>query len=113
MITQAEGIRDGKSDVELIAQILATNSSLAKDWKVDTCSRYLLVGNKISAKSKKILARWELAFQRGTLLDGITLLRSACTASSSQERDSSPVKGHRRLRARFLESQALSILKEQ
>ena len=85
MIKKAECIRDGKSDVELIAQILATNTSLANDWKADTCSRYLQVGSKISTKSKKILARWELAFQRNTLLDGITLLRSAATACPSQE----------------------------
>ena len=85
MIKKAENMRDGKSDVDLIAQILATNSSLAKDWKPDTCSRYLYVGNKIGTKPKKILARWELAFQRETLLDGISLLRSAASACPGQE----------------------------
>ena len=64
MTRTAESTRDGKSDVELIASILATNRMLAKDWKADTCARYLQVGNKISNKAKKILSRWELAFQR-------------------------------------------------
>ena len=37
-----------------------------------------------SPKAKKVLSRWELAFQRNTLLDGITLLRSAAAACASQ-----------------------------
>ena len=85
MIKRAEATRNGRSDVDLIVQILATNTSLAKDWKADTCGRYLSVGNKMSAKAKKILARWELAFQRSTVLDGITLLRSAATACAGQD----------------------------
>ena len=53
MIRQAdESIRNGRSDVDLITHILATNSSLAKEWKSDTCARYLQVGNKISKKPR-------------------------------------------------------------
>ena len=69
----------------MIAAILASETSLAKEWKADTCARYLQVGKLISTKTKKILTRWELAFQRETLLDGITNLRSAATACASQE----------------------------
>ena len=37
MIKKAGATRDGKSDADLIANILATETSLAKDWKADTC----------------------------------------------------------------------------
>ena len=83
MIKAAEPLRDGRSDIELIAHILTSKPELANDWKADTCARYLFVANKINDSTKKILARWELAFQRNTLLDGITLLRSAATACAS------------------------------
>ena len=64
MIRTAKGRRGGKGDADLIASILATNRMLAKDWKADTCARYLQVRNKISDKAKKISSRWELAIQR-------------------------------------------------
>ena len=85
MVKAAEPQRDGRSDADLIAAILSTRKELAKDWKSDTCGRYLSVASKINDKSKQLLSRWELAFQRNTLLDGITLLRAAATASGNAE----------------------------
>ena len=58
---------------------------LEQDWKADTCGRYLQVAAKLDTKGRGILNRWELAFQRSTLLDGITLLRAAATACRTAE----------------------------
>ena len=82
MVQEAEPQRAGMKDVDLLASVLATRPELAKDWKADTCSRYLAVAGKITEHSKTILSRWELMFQRNTLLDGITLLRAAATATA-------------------------------
>ena len=43
------------------------------------------MANKIDANSKEVLTRWELVFGRGTLVYGITPLRSAATASGTSE----------------------------
>ena len=83
MVLLAEAQRCGMSDPDLLANVLATRKELAKDWKSDTCGRYLAVADKINAKCKLILTRWELMFQRNTLLDGITLLRAASTTCTN------------------------------
>eukprot|EP00974_Lingulodinium_polyedra_P041796 4013985-Lingulodinium_polyedra.AAC.1 len=80
MVKAAESQRDGKSDADLLAHILSTRPELAKDWKSDTCSRYLTIANKINDKCKQVLNRWELTFQRNALLDGIASFRAAATA---------------------------------
>ena len=85
MVAAAEEQRDGRSDADLLAAVLATRPELAKDWKTDTCSRCLMVATMITDKAKKILSRWELAFQRNALLDGITLFRAAATAAAKPE----------------------------
>ena len=85
MVKLGEHTRNGLSDADLLAKILSTRRELAKDWKSDTCGRYLSVANKIDSKGKAILNRWELVFLRGTLVDGITTLRSAATASATTE----------------------------
>ena len=83
MVKNAESQRGGKSDAELCAAVLSKQTSLAGDWKADTCARYLSVASKISDKCKKLMMRWELSFQRAALLDTITLLRAASTAAAT------------------------------
>ena len=85
LVRKAESQRDGMKDADLLAKVLATRKELAKEWKSDTCLRYLLVAAKINDSCKKILGRWELAFQRNCLLDGITLLRAAAAACQTPE----------------------------
>ena len=85
MIKFAEPERAGLSDGDLLAKVLSTRKELQTEWRSDTCSRYLAVARKMDAACQNIMDRWELAFQRKTLVDGISLLRAAATACSSPE----------------------------
>ena len=85
MVKVGDHYRCGLSDADLLAKLLSKRKELAKDWKSDTCGRYLSVANKIDSNGKAILTRWELVFLRGTLVDGITALQSATTASATSE----------------------------
>ena len=85
MLKSAESQRDGKSDTDLLSHVLSCRLELAKDWRSDTCDRYLWVATKVGEKTKQLLTRWELAFQRSTFLDGITLLRAAATANTGPD----------------------------
>ena len=84
MVKLAEPQRNGMTDANLLSTVLTARKELA-NWRPDTCQRYLGVADKIDAKGLNILNKWELAFQRGTLVDGITILRSAATAAANPE----------------------------
>ena len=84
MVKLAEPQRHGLKDHELLEKILTTRPEL-KSWQADTCGRYLAVANKLNEGGIKVLSRWELMFQRGTLVDGITMLRAAATAAPTAE----------------------------
>lgn len=80
MVKLAEPQRNGQSDAELLAKILATRKELQKEWVVDTCRRYLQIASKMDHECQKIMNRWEVAFQREALLDAFRNLRAAATA---------------------------------
>ena len=52
MVKAAEAQRDGRSDADLLAHVLSKRPELAKDWKNDTCGRYLAVASKINKECK-------------------------------------------------------------
>ena len=85
MVKLAEPERHGLSDADLISKVLSTRKELQTEWRSDTCQRYLMVARKMDATCQSIMNRWELAFQRKTLVDGITLLRAAAMACTSPE----------------------------
>ena len=73
-----------KTNPGLLAYVPSTRLEVAKEWKADTCARYLMIANKTNDNCKRIVNRWELKSQRDHLLEGITLLRSASTACSNE-----------------------------
>ena len=85
MVVDAEPQRRGQKDHELLESVLTTRTEL-KCWQADTCQRYLAVANKLNPAGVKMLTRWELLFQRGTLVDGITVLRAAVSAAPRTRR---------------------------
>ena len=68
--------------LSLLATVLTARKELAS-WRPDTCQTYLGVADKIDANGVNIVSKWE--FQRGALVDGITILRSAATAAANPE----------------------------
>jgi len=84
IVKLAEPQRGGMKDNELLEKILTARPEL-KSWQADTCGRYLAVANKLNEGGIKVLSRWDLVFQRGTLVDGVTILRAAATAAPTAE----------------------------
>ncbi len=85
VVKLAEPERGGLSDAELAAKTVGTRKELKVDWSVDTCRRYLQVAARMDATCQSILNRWELAFQRNTMVDGITVLRAAATTAQTPQ----------------------------
>jgi len=85
IVRAAEPQRNGLSDADLAAKTLATRKELQKDWAADTCRRYLAVAAKLDSKCQQVLDKWELTFQRQTLVDTITVLRAAATACQTPD----------------------------
>ena len=85
MVEKAEPQRNGRSDADLLASVLAVKPELAHACETYTCGKYWAVAAKIADKCKPGLSRWELTFQCNALLDGIALLRAAVTAATKPE----------------------------
>jgi len=85
IVRAAEPQRNGLSDADLAAKTLATRKELQKDWAADTCRRYLAVAARLDSKCQEVLDKWELTFQRQTLVDSITVLRAAATACQTPD----------------------------
>lgn len=84
IVVQAEGERNGRSDAALAAALLADKDSMmSESWNKDTIGRYLAVASKLDKHSQDILTKWEFIFQRGTLVDGFTNLRSAASVCAT------------------------------
>ena len=47
MVKKAEPRRNGRSDADLLANVLAVRPELAREWEPNTCGRYLAVAATI------------------------------------------------------------------
>ena len=85
LVRLAETQRHGKSEAQLACEALHIQPELA-DWSEDTCRRYLQVAARLDDSCKEILTKWEYAFGRACLVDGINNLRAAAKRHRTRKR---------------------------
>ncbi len=81
-----ERIGLGKGDVEVVVDLLGSRKELAATWNKETVRRYLAVGKRLTSETvQNLIERWEFAFSRRTLIDGMMTLRAAASAAGTDE----------------------------
>ena len=82
---QGDAHRNGTSDADLAAHLLATPAALKAEWGKYTCQRYLLIAKRFDRTALAIMDKWETMYGRSVLLFGLDRMRSATTAAQTCE----------------------------